>query len=213
MIYGKVLCKNSYEACFQDIIAALIPQAGRGRLWLVFQDSLHYPSSNPSVKVLRVLAVYVSVEHVVSGGRPNLYLIEDTESLIQIATATDMLKNIKPLLPRKPSIRSTFDGYLREDMLIYVKDPCGAEDVQETFFLHVDPADASDLPEHRRRHGFDNLAFRFNDYGVGVRSAERCVALYALPDYDFIGIRTGQFLVNEDGGFNNLWEGEMRLDE
>ncbi len=112
-----------------------------------------------------------------------------------------------PILPRKPPIRSTFDVYLREDMLIYFKEPCGAEDIQETFFLHVDPADASDLPEHRQQYGFDNLDFRFNDYRV--RLDERCVALRELPDYDFTVIRTDQY-VRVDGGFDNLWKEEFR---
>ena len=103
------------------------------------------------------------------------------------------------------ALRSTFDVYVSEDILIYVKEPCGTEDVEATFFLHVDPADASDLPFHRQRHGFDSFAFRFNDHGV--RSAERCVALRELPDYDFTGIRTGQY--TDEG---RVWEGEVRFD-
>ncbi len=92
--------------------------------------------------------------------------------------------------------------------MIYSKAPCGAGDVRDTFFLHVDPADASDLPEHRRRHGFDNLDFRFNGRGGRwLRSAERCAALRELPDYDFVHIRTDQ---HDDAA--PLWVGEFRLD-
>ena len=146
----------------------------------------------------------LSVEQVVSGGSHDVYLIEDTEPLIdRYAT--------KAILPRKPSIRSTFDVYLSENMLIYVKEPCGAEDVQKTFFLHVVPADASDLPDHRKQHGFDNLDLRFNNYGI--RSAEQCVARRELPDYAIASIRTGQYLGNEDGSYTHLWEGEIRFDE
>ena len=142
----------------------------------------------------------LSFEQVVSGGSlnllPYLYLIEDREPLIdRYATLT-----------RKPSIRSTFAVHLSEDMLIYVKEPCGAGDVEATFFLHVDPADASDLPTHHQRHGFDNLDFRFNDFGF--RSAERCVAQHALPDYAITSIRTGQY--TDEG---RVWEGEVRFDE
>ena len=125
------------------------------------------------------------------------------ESLLKIAAATDYLKNIKPILPRKPSIRSTFDVYLREDRLIYVKEPCSAEDMQGAFFLHVVPADASDLPEHRKRYGFDNLGdFRFRDYSFPLN--EGCVAQRVLPDYPITRIRTGQYT---DEGI--VWEGDF----
>ena len=122
-----------------------------------------------------------------------------------------MLKDIKPILPRKPSIRSTFDVYLRENMLIYFKEPCGAEDVQELFFVHVVPADENDLPDHRRQYGFGGFNFRFRDYDLSLDKG--CVALRELPEYAIARIRTGQFLVNEDGSTTHLWEGEIRFDE
>ena len=80
----------------------------------------------------------LSVEQVVSGGLHRVYLIEDTEALIN-RHATDVVRDLEAILTRTPSIRSTFDVHLSEDMLIYVKEPCGAEDVQETFFVHVVP--------------------------------------------------------------------------
>ena len=103
----------------------------------------------------------------------------------------DMLTNLKPTLPRKPLIRSTFDIYLREDMLFYFREPCDAEDRSATLFLHVLPVDVDDLPDRRRRYGFDGSNFDFNSYGM--RSAEQCVALLELPDYPIARIRTGQF--------------------
>ena len=156
----------------------------------------------------------LSVEQVVFGYH-DVYLIEDTEALIN-RHASDVVRDLKAILTRKPSIRSTFDIYLGEAMLIYFKEPCGAEDVQETFFLHIVPADTSDLPEHRKRYGFDNLDFPFNDGGYrssGFRPAERCIVWRELPDYPLTRIRTGQFLVNEDGSTTHLWEGEIRVDE
>ena len=185
-------CGASSNSCLREI-ADLAYWLGivDGRIWFVTP----WP---PDMSGL-------SVEHVVSGGSHDVYLIEDSESLID-RYATDVLKNIKAILTRKPSIRSTFDVHLSEDMLIYFKEPCGAEDVQETFFLHVDPADASDLPTHRQRHGFDNLDFRFRDYSFPLN--ERCVALRELPDYAITSIRTGQY--TDEG---HVWEGEVRFDE
>ena len=159
----------------------------------------------------------LSVEQVVSGGLHGVYLIEDTEALIN-RHATDVVRDLEAILTRTPSIRSTFDVYLSEDMLTYVKEPCGAEDVQETFFVHVVPADENDLPDHRKQYGFGGFNFRFNDGGnrrSWFRPAERriCIAWRELPDYPITRVRTGQFLVNEDGSTTHLWEGEIRVDE
>ena len=190
MMNATVSCGDSPKGCFSEMIAAISQQSG-GKLWLVFRDSWPSREGDTDIVLLQFLATQVSVEHVVSGGKPNLYLIEDTESLIRIAAATDTLTNLKPILPRKPLIRSSFDIHLREDMLVYFREPCGAEDQSATFFLHVFPIEMDDLPVRRWPHGFDNLDFHFNSHGM--RSAEQCVALRELPDYPIARIRTGQF--------------------
>ena len=80
------------------------------------------------------------------------------------------------------------------------------------------PADENDLPDHRKRYGFGGFNFRFNDGGnrrSWFRPADRriCIAWRELPDLPITRIRTGQFLVNEDGSTEHLWEGEIRFDE
>ena len=59
------------------------------------------------------------------------------------------------------------------------------------FFLHIFLADAADLPDRRRQHGFDNRDFQFQEYGAFQDGA--CPALVPLPDYEIAGIRTGQY--------------------
>ena len=86
---------------------------------------------------------------------------------------------------------ATFDIYLRERQLIYIKEPCSPTDTQASFLLHVVPADANDLPEGRRRHGFDNLDFIFARRGTLLDG--KCMALAPLPEYAFTEINTGQF--------------------
>ncbi len=177
--------------------------SGNGRVWFITHRRTRLPAP--------------LVEQVVADGYFSVYLIEDTETLID-GYATDASKNREEILTRDPSIRSTFDVYLSEDMLIYVKEPCGAEDMQETFFVHVVPADENDLPDHRKQYGFGGFNFRFNDSGnhrSWFRPAERyiCIAWRELPDYPITRVRTGQFLVNEDGSTEHLWEGEIRFDE
>ena len=89
-------------------------------------------------------------------------------------------------------------------MLVYVKEPCSEEDARARFFLHLIPADEGDLPEERRRYGFDNLDFSFEDRGN--RIGERCVALRHLPDYPVAAVRAGQF-----AGQERVWEEEFSL--
>ena len=89
--------------------------------------------------------------------------------------------------------------------LVYVKEPCAEGDTSARFFLHLAPADESDLPEDRRQSGFDNLDFYFADRGS--RTEERCVAARHLPDYPIAAVRTGQFTKQE----GPLWEAEFSL--
>ncbi len=109
----------------------------------------------------------------------------------------------------KPAIRSTFDVYLSENTLTYVKEPCVRADTEAMFFLHVIPTDVNDLPDGRKQHGFDNLDFRFD--GRGVTFDGRCIVKVPLPEYDIAEISTGQY-VPVDGGYDHIWEGEIRLE-
>ncbi len=207
---GKVGRGYGEELCLQEMIDEITPWIGRSRLWLVSK----YPL--PFLGMLQTMAAHVLVEHVVSDGTPNLYLIEDAKSLIQIATATDMFRDIKPILPREPSIRSTFDIYLRGNTLVYFKEPCGAEYMQATFFLHYQPVHGDDLPADRQQYGFDGVHFNIfgsNIFNIQEMPVEQCVASQELPDYAIALIRTGQFSSNEDGSYTNIWEGEIRFDE
>ena len=79
------------------------------------------------------------------------------------------------------------------------------------FFLHLYPVDPGDLPDHRRRYGFDNLDFRLGEYRLPL--TERRVAVRELPGYAIARVRTGQYRSNEDGSSTKLWEGEVRFNE
>ncbi len=102
--------------------------------------------------------------------------------------------------------RSTFDLYLGEDRLIYVKAPCAPEDTEARFFLHVHPADVNALPVARRRYGFDNLNFGFDGEGL-IFDDDICVASAQLPRYDIVRISTGQFVAGE----GRIWHEEFAL--
>ncbi len=104
----------------------------------------------------------------------------------------------------EPAARGVFDIYLSMGSLIFVKDPCVAEDTGPIFFMHLVPADVEDLPSSRQQYGFDNLDFAFQLHGL--RQVGRCMAVRALPEYDVVSIRVGQF-----EGDTELWSEEIPL--
>ena len=109
----------------------------------------------------------------------------------------------------EPAVRSDFDIYINANTLTYVKEPCAPADTEATFFLHLYPVDANDLPGWRRQYGFDNLDFSFDQPGVIFDG--KCMATAALPEYAVTRVSTGQY-VPVEGGFKHLWEGEFRLE-
>ena len=104
-----------------------------------------------------------------------------------------------------PLARSVFDLHLGDRALVYVKEPCGQADTETRFFLHVVPERVDDLPEKRRRHGFDNLDFDF--FLRGGHFDGKCLARVPLPGYAIASIRTGQFV----GGEGEVWSAEVAV--
>ena len=107
-------------------------------------------------------------------------------------------------LAGEPLARSIYDVHLDGRALTYLRDGCTDEDASARFFLHVVPADAGDLPEYRREHGFDNLDFTLEQ--SGARLDGNCVAIARLPDYPIATVRTGQY-----DGTGALWTAEFAL--
>ena len=99
---------------------------------------------------------------------------------------------------------SDFEVHLRDDRLIYVKDPCDGSDIEPQFFLHVVPSDVEVLPPARVEHGFDNLDFIFKTRGLILDGV--CVASIGLPDYEMERVRTGQWDPEQQ---RNLWKEEF----
>ncbi len=109
----------------------------------------------------------------------------------------------------EPLARARFDVWFDPGghVLTYVRDGCSAEDADTRFFLHVFPADAASLPDHRRAHGFDNPDFRLREQGARTDDGS-CVAVAPLPRYPIAAIHTGQF--DENG---QLWMVEFTPSE
>ena len=113
-----------------------------------------------------------------------------------------LISEYQSIVSNEPAARAEFDVYLDGDNLYYVKEPCGLKDTQALFFLHVVPEDLNNLPDHRRRHGFDNLDFGFDVRGVAFDG--KCAAAAPLPKYGIARITTGQF-----DGSDRIWEVEF----
>ena len=108
----------------------------------------------------------------------------------------------------EPAIRSDFNVYYEDGHLLYTGDKCSDEDLEPAFFLHVFPTNEDDLPADRRRHGFDNLDFRFYQRRLDdafAPSGVGCAALVKLPGYEVARFRTGQSHVQQA----LLWEQEF----
>ena len=107
-----------------------------------------------------------------------------------------------------PPARRDFAVHLRGNALVYLKEPCAADDAQAQFFLRLRPAAAADLPAHRRAEGFDSLDFDFREYGAAADG--RCRAVVPLPAYEIAGIRTGRYA---EAGGGQLWSVEFTASE
>ena len=197
-------CVSSPKSCFREMAdLAYRFDIVNGRVWIVtYLQPTEFEIAGPDMA--RILGG--SLNNVV----PSLYLIEDTESLID-HYASDEVKIMKEILTRKPLIQSVFDIHLHDNALVYAKEPCSRADTEPIFFLHLVPADAADLSEERKQYGFDNLDFGFGERGVIFES--KCMAKAPLPKYGISEITTGQFITNEDGSYTHLWKGDIRLDE
>ncbi len=98
-------------------------------------------------------------------------------------------------LKKTQSYSSSYEVHLIDNSLVYARETCNQEDTAAPFFLHLVPVDERDLPDHRRRYGFDNLDFRFDSYRLVEGNG--CAAMRELPGYAIAEIRTGQYVPGE----------------
>ena len=99
-----------------------------------------------------------------------------------------------------PLAEADFRVYAAGPHLAYINDSCGPEEAERNFMLHLIPVNHDDLDGWERGKGFANRDFRFGDYGLRV--GDTCIALYPLPAYPVLQVRTGQFVPGEEP----LWQ-------
>ena len=90
------------------------------------------------------------------------------------------------------SAHSDFSVYWDGGRVIYFREPCVPQDIDDRFILNIFPADAADLPVAGIELGFVNADFDFADYGALF--GDKCVAIAPLPEYPIERIRAGQYV-------------------
>ncbi len=108
-------------------------------------------------------------------------------------------------------LRSTYDVYVTDTELIYVKDMCSQDDADALFSLHWAPTDKAYLADYWKEYGFNVRDFRLEEHGV--KSGDRCVAAVRLPAYAISQIKTGQFVYGPDKELVWLWRESFRFAE
>lgn len=105
-------------------------------------------------------------------------------------------------------IRSEFDTYRNGKLLIHAKERCSETELADAVFLvEVWPEDIRDLPDNRRRLGFEQLLI--DRLGTHLLwRGERCAFVHELPEYRVRKVTTGQI---QQG--RRLWFGEFSWPE
>ena len=206
--YGEQRCWTDFADCLRELerLVLALPDVP-DRIYLV-HERLSLERLEVMGEQVELLGATVPVERVIVDGEINIALIANAKGYVAPASEA-LVSDYAALVSGEPAIRSTFDVYLSENTLTYVKEPCAPADTEAQFFLALYPVDGADLPATRQQHGFDNLDFRFGERGVVFGG--KCMATVALPEYAVTRISTGQY-VPVESGFNNLWEGEIHLE-
>ena len=120
------------------------------------------------------------------------------------------MNSILSSVPEEPFARAAYDVYRGDRSVVYVQDPCVGANINlyytEKIFLHVFPDNVEDLPEWRKRQGYDDLSFIFP--ARSVLHDGKCAASVPLPDYAISGVRTGQ----RRQGAGELWDAAFSFD-
>ena len=126
---------------------------------------------------------------------------EDVDPLILALKETDI---------GTPAMRSLFEVFIHENLLIYLRIPCSTGDFRNRFFLHITPFHAQDISEDLRQFGFNVYDFNSFDPGVGSAAFEGgCVVVRTLPEYEIKHIFTGQVIREESPDGEVFWRGPV----
>ncbi len=115
--------------------------------------------------------------------------------------ATSLTQYLEDLVgDAQPIVRDHFDLYLADGSLIYFRENCDEQDMENGVRLRVEPANKLALTGIRKNFGLDILDFYPRRQGAIVDG--KCLMLAPLPGYRIANISTGQYRDDLD----KLWE-------
>ena len=111
------------------------------------------------------------------------------------------------VISEDPVVRSGFDLYLADGMLVYVKEPCSMADVDGAFSLQFYTENLDELPDAQRWVGYEETLFNFLHNGALFDG--KCVGKFPLPNYPVLNVKAHQIYA-----WGNLlyWEALFPLD-
>ena len=187
----------------------IIPRRYHASLWQAAQAPPWLAYGTPADPLQRAIKNDIYRAYFYPPDHPGLQAL-DLAPGAYLGDAPDLLDWARAALTAgdfgKPLADAPYEIYLDENVLIYFKQPCAAEDAQPKFFLHIVPVYERDLPADRQEHGFVNRDFLLVD--AGNASADWCIAIAPLPRYPIQRIRTGQFT-----HAGQLWRADINLNE
>ena len=106
----------------------------------------------------------------------------------------------------EPILRTRFDLYVTDDMLVLVKDRCTRADVRRPFFGSATPTRESDLHEGRQPYGFNWFDLSFERHGAF--DGDRCWLWRPWPSYGIRRLEFGQHIPD----FGDTWRAATSVD-
>jgi hypothetical protein len=105
----------------------------------------------------------------------------------------------EPLAKGELIIEAEYDVFLDGRSLVYVRDPCEADEVESRFILFVYPENTARL--EGRDHDNQDFFFSWN----GRRIGGICIATHRLPEYEIDYFKTGQYRGNKFAPSGERW--------
>lgn len=188
--YSTTFCWDpSGRECVSEMFDELFRAfGGARRIWLIHAANAYAQEETAAY------SQGAAVEEVAANSRVALHLISRRAEAAEgvAGGATDARAGYEKVADSALIAAAEYNLYTQDNTLYYAKEACAPSDVEERFFLHIYPEDATGLPAHYRRHEYANIDFDFYDYGVLADG--KCFIQFELPEYPVDLIHTGQYI-------------------
>ena len=205
--YGRLYSNDYWVAYFHAGIPALALPSNRNELRSVYQnpaaaadDGIYVlwivdPPQAPLEYDVRDLKQALPSPQTLIEGRDGTLFYVSAAGIAESERAAAAAAYAAAQEMGAPAISAVYNVYLDDGRLIYLKEPCVSADTAAAFWLHLYPADPSDLEPQGLEHGYNFLDFEFDRYGRQI--GEACVASVPIPNYDIARIHTGQWTTDQ----------------